>query len=114
MALGAKIVRRPLSVPDSQPTFHCRNWATRSIQTRSMAARTTRRTLTACSTTSASARRRCGILYIWLAAHHATQGASVVLGGGRHGSRGYFVQPTIFANATDDMTIVKEEIFGPV
>jgi len=27
---------------------------------------------------------------------------------------GYFVAPTIFADCTDDMTIVREEIFGPV
>lgn len=27
---------------------------------------------------------------------------------------GYFVQPTIFTDCTDDMTIVREEIFGPV
>jgi aldehyde dehydrogenase (NAD+) len=29
-------------------------------------------------------------------------------------SKGYFVTPTIFADVTDDMTIAKEEIFGPV
>ncbi|SFR64506.1 betaine aldehyde dehydrogenase [Marinobacter daqiaonensis] len=29
-------------------------------------------------------------------------------------SGGYFVEPTIFTDCTDDMTIVKEEIFGPV
>ena len=28
--------------------------------------------------------------------------------------KGYFVRPTIFDDCTDDMTIVKEEIFGPV
>jgi len=28
--------------------------------------------------------------------------------------RGYFVQPTVFANVTNDMTIAREEIFGPV
>ncbi len=27
---------------------------------------------------------------------------------------GYFVKPTIFSNVTSDMTIAKEEIFGPV
>ena len=27
---------------------------------------------------------------------------------------GYYVQPTIFANVTNDMTIAREEIFGPV
>jgi aldehyde dehydrogenase (NAD+) len=28
--------------------------------------------------------------------------------------KGYFVQPTVFANVTNDMTIAQEEIFGPV
>ena len=28
--------------------------------------------------------------------------------------RGYFVEPTVFTDCTDDMTIVREEIFGPV
>ena len=30
------------------------------------------------------------------------------------GEKGYFVQPTVFSNVTDDMTIAKDEIFGPV
>jgi len=42
------------------------------------------------------------------------EGATVETGGGRHGDKGYFIQPTIFSNVTQDMTIVKEEIFGPV
>jgi phenylacetaldehyde dehydrogenase len=42
------------------------------------------------------------------------QGAEAVVGGGRHGDRGYFVQPTILTNTTPDMTVVREEIFGPV
>ncbi|WP_433710203.1 phenylacetaldehyde dehydrogenase StyD [Nocardia sp. CA-084685] len=41
-------------------------------------------------------------------------GARLVAGGARAGSTGYFVQPTIFADATNDMTIAREEIFGPV
>ncbi|RHZ64383.1 hypothetical protein CDV55_107023 [Aspergillus turcosus] len=41
-------------------------------------------------------------------------GATVVTGGARHGEKGYYVQPTIFADVHDDMKIVKEEIFGPV
>lgn len=41
-------------------------------------------------------------------------GAKVVTGGGRHGSEGYYIQPTIFADVDGDMKIVKEEIFGPV
>ena len=35
-------------------------------------------------------------------------------GGARHGTKGFFVQPTVFADVKDDMTIAKEEIFGPV
>uniref|UniRef100_A0A2K5KYZ2 aldehyde dehydrogenase (NAD(+)) n=2 Tax=Cercopithecinae TaxID=9528 RepID=A0A2K5KYZ2_CERAT len=30
------------------------------------------------------------------------------------GNKGYFVQPTVFSNVTDEMRIAKEEIFGPV
>jgi aldehyde dehydrogenase (NAD+) len=43
-------------------------------------------------------------------------GATVVAGGEGHpdGLGGYFVKPTIFANVTNDMTIAREEIFGPV
>jgi len=41
-------------------------------------------------------------------------GAKSVVGGGRHGNRGYFVQPTILTNTTNDMKVVREEIFGPV
>jgi aldehyde dehydrogenase (NAD+) len=45
------------------------------------------------------------------------EGADLVIGGpGRPGNlnRGYFVQPTVFANVRNDMTIAREEIFGPV
>jgi len=42
------------------------------------------------------------------------EGAKLLAGGGRHGDRGYFIQPTIFADVKDDMKIAKEEIFGPV
>lgn len=42
------------------------------------------------------------------------EGAQVACGGGRHGTKGYFVEPTVFHGVTDDMTIAKEEIFGPV
>ena len=42
------------------------------------------------------------------------EGAEVLVGGGKATDRGYFVQPTIFANVRDDMTIAREEIFGPV
>ncbi|XP_077492861.1 LOW QUALITY PROTEIN: aldehyde dehydrogenase, mitochondrial-like [Amblyomma americanum] len=42
------------------------------------------------------------------------EGAKLQCGGGRHGTRGYFVQPTVFTEVEDNMTIAKEEIFGPV
>ena len=41
-------------------------------------------------------------------------GAKLVCGGNRIGSRGYFIQPTVFADVHDDMQIAREEIFGPV
>jgi len=41
-------------------------------------------------------------------------GATVHIGGERHGTEGYFVKPTIFTDTTPDMKIVQEEIFGPV
>jgi aldehyde dehydrogenase (NAD+) len=41
------------------------------------------------------------------------EGATVATGGARHGDKGYFVQPTIFTNVQEHMTICKEEIFGP-
>ncbi|KAF9445260.1 aldehyde dehydrogenase [Macrolepiota fuliginosa MF-IS2] len=41
-------------------------------------------------------------------------GAKVHLGGERHGDSGFFIKPTIFVNATPDMKIMQEEIFGPV
>jgi len=43
-----------------------------------------------------------------------TEGAKLVCGGERVGNRGYFIQPTVFADVEDDMKIAKEEIFGPV
>ncbi len=42
------------------------------------------------------------------------QGATLLTGGERVGSKGFFVQPTIFDNVKDDMAIAKDEIFGPV
>ncbi|KAI5309847.1 aldehyde dehydrogenase (NAD(P)(+)) ald5 [Ascosphaera atra] len=41
-------------------------------------------------------------------------GAVCEVGGKRLGSYGYYIQPTIFTNVHEDMSIVKEEIFGPV
>jgi len=43
-----------------------------------------------------------------------TEGAKLVCGGVRVGDRGYFIQPTVFADVQDEMTIAREEIFGPV
>ena len=45
------------------------------------------------------------------------EGATLVAGGpGRPEGldKGYFVKPTVFSNVTNDMTIAREEIFGPV
>jgi aldehyde dehydrogenase (NAD+) len=42
------------------------------------------------------------------------EGASLVAGGKRSGERGYFVEPTVFANVEHEMRISQEEIFGPV
>jgi aldehyde dehydrogenase (NAD+) len=45
------------------------------------------------------------------------EGATLVAGGpGRADGfeRGYFARPTVFANVTNDMTIAREEVFGPV
>jgi phenylacetaldehyde dehydrogenase len=44
----------------------------------------------------------------------SSDGAKLVHGGSRIGATGYFVEPTIFADVADDMTIAREEIFGPV
>ena len=45
------------------------------------------------------------------------EGATLVAGGVEKPDgcdKGYFIKPTVFANVTNDMTIAKEEIFGPV
>jgi len=42
------------------------------------------------------------------------EGAKLLAGGERHGTCGYFVQPTLFEGVRDDMKIAREEIFGPV
>ncbi|KAB5582612.1 aldehyde dehydrogenase [Coniochaeta sp. 2T2.1] len=42
------------------------------------------------------------------------EGATLEIGGGRHGDKGYFIQPTIFSNVSQDAKIMQEEIFGPV
>ncbi|PLT34438.1 aldehyde dehydrogenase family protein [Bacillus sp. V5-8f] len=42
------------------------------------------------------------------------EGAEVLVGGSKPQDEGYFVSPTIFAAVKDEMTIAREEIFGPV
>jgi aldehyde dehydrogenase (NAD+) len=42
------------------------------------------------------------------------EGAKLTCGGGRVGSKGYFVEPTVFSDVQDSMKIATEEIFGPV
>ena len=45
------------------------------------------------------------------------EGADLVVGGNRMGAglaKGYFVEPTVFANVNNNMTIARDEIFGPV
>jgi aldehyde dehydrogenase (NAD+) len=42
------------------------------------------------------------------------EGAQILTGGNRFGDKGYFIEPTVFVNATNDMKISQEEIFGPV
>ena len=41
-------------------------------------------------------------------------GATLLCGGNRIGDKGYFVENTVFTDVTDDMSISREEIFGPV
>lgn len=41
-------------------------------------------------------------------------GATLETGGERFGSKGYYIKPTVFSNVKDDMSIAKDEIFGPV
>jgi len=41
-------------------------------------------------------------------------GATIAAGGNRVGDKGYFVQPTLFTDASNSMRISQEEIFGPV
>jgi len=44
------------------------------------------------------------------------EGARLLMGGGvpAHLDKGYYVEPTVFTDVTNDMTIAREEIFGPV
>jgi len=42
------------------------------------------------------------------------EGAHLVMGGKHLDQKGFYLQPTVFSDVTDEMTIAKEEIFGPV
>ena len=41
------------------------------------------------------------------------EGAQLHTGGSRKGDKGYFVEPTVFSDVSDDMRIAKEEVRGP-
>lgn len=43
-----------------------------------------------------------------------SEGAKPLAGGARHGTKGYFVQPTVLVNTKPGMSVLEEEIFGPV
>uniref|UniRef100_A0A0B7KEZ2 Aldehyde dehydrogenase domain-containing protein n=1 Tax=Bionectria ochroleuca TaxID=29856 RepID=A0A0B7KEZ2_BIOOC len=51
---------------------------------------------------------------LWYIDQGKQEGARLLHGGVKHGETGYFIEPTIFADTTEDMKIVREEIFGPV
>jgi acyl-CoA reductase-like NAD-dependent aldehyde dehydrogenase len=44
----------------------------------------------------------------------AAEGGRMITGGGRPARSGYFVEPTLFTDVENSMTIAREEIFGPV
>ncbi|KDO54182.1 hypothetical protein CISIN_1g0107352mg, partial [Citrus sinensis] len=46
--------------------------------------------------------------------HGKREGATLLTGGKPIGKKGYYIEPTIFTNVTEDMLIAKNEIFGPV
>ncbi|KAF9365691.1 aldehyde dehydrogenase (NAD(P)(+)) ald5 [Mortierella sp. NVP85] len=41
-------------------------------------------------------------------------GQKLLTGGKRHGTKGYFIEPTIFTNVPETCTLAKDEVFGPV
>ena len=43
-----------------------------------------------------------------------TEGAKCLTGGSRFGNKGFFIEPTIFTEVNDEMSIARDEIFGPV
>ncbi|KAI9119051.1 hypothetical protein K1719_009726 [Acacia pycnantha] len=46
--------------------------------------------------------------------HGKREGAKLLTGGKAIGNKGYYIEPTVFANVKEDMLIAKDEIFGPV
>ncbi|KAH7511896.1 hypothetical protein FEM48_Zijuj12G0031700 [Ziziphus jujuba var. spinosa] len=46
--------------------------------------------------------------------HGKREGATLLTGGKPLGNKGYYIQPTVFADVKDDMLIAQDEIFGPV
>ncbi|CAA7397190.1 unnamed protein product [Spirodela intermedia] len=46
--------------------------------------------------------------------HGKREGATLLTGGKPCGEKGFYIEPTIFADVKDDMIIAREEIFGPV
>ncbi|XP_058765876.1 aldehyde dehydrogenase family 2 member C4-like [Vicia villosa] len=46
--------------------------------------------------------------------HGEKEGATLLTGGKAVGSKGYYIEPTIFSDVKEDMLIAKDEIFGPV
>jgi aldehyde dehydrogenase (NAD+) len=59
---------------------------------------------------------RAGAIASGCIAKGVAHGAQLVIGGGRpdHLDRGFYVEPTMFANVDNRSTIAQEEIFGPV
>jgi phenylacetaldehyde dehydrogenase len=43
-----------------------------------------------------------------------SEGAKAVVGGHKLGTKGYFVEPTVLVDTTQNMKVMQEEIFGPV
>ncbi len=57
--------------------------------------------------------RQLGIVEGYIAKAQA-EGARLAYGGNRIKGGGYFIEPTVFSDVADDMSIAREEIFGPV
>ena len=43
-----------------------------------------------------------------------SEGAKALAGGKQKGDKGYFVEPTVLVNTSNNMKVIQEEIFGPV